>query len=146
MNRGGWGYVPTIPPCSSTIFPRSRKISLSSCIPPSISLISDSLSAINDSWKASCSGGILAVCRNRVSRSTKRSLCSQSRERTGSVAAGLVAAPSLPAHHCHPQDRPHTRPGIHLPCFPVSFVPSVPTSFAFLRISFGFVGKPSVQR
>lgn len=50
---------PIRPPCCSTIVPRSRKMSLSSWIPLSISRISASRSAINVSWNSSSCGETL---------------------------------------------------------------------------------------
>lgn len=57
--RHGWPDVPTMPPCSTTSAPRSRKMSFSSWMPLSISRISVSRSFIWASWKSSSCAGIV---------------------------------------------------------------------------------------
>jgi hypothetical protein len=56
------GVSPSIDCCSCTMVPKSRKISLSSRIPDSISRISPSRSSINASWKASSDSGTPSTC------------------------------------------------------------------------------------
>ncbi len=94
-----------MPPCSCTICPRSRKISLSSWMPFSISSISASRSAISDSWNSSSD---CVIPFERCTCACAWSCCpsppsSSSRGSTGiSGVASWSSALYIDTHACQP--------------------------------------------